>query len=69
MYTKYIEFYSINKIGTSETLRNETVITTENVKSITVHCLPRSIELNGDQFGHSLVGLIDVMVILVVNNN
>ena len=47
MYTKYIEFYSINKIGTSETLRNETVITTENVKSITVHCLPRSIELNG----------------------
>lgn len=37
MYTKYLEFYSINKIGTSETLRNEIVMTTENVKPISVH--------------------------------
>ncbi len=31
------EFFSINKIGTSETLRSEIVINTENIKPISVH--------------------------------
>ena len=37
MHKKCNELYSIKKIGTSETLRNETVITLENVKPISVH--------------------------------
>ena len=59
MFTKYNEFYSINKIGTSETLRNETVITTENVKPISVHVPTHLKPVNDDQFGHYLAGLID----------
>jgi len=37
MFTKYKELYSINQIGTSETLRNETVIITEKLKPISEH--------------------------------
>lgn len=59
MYTKCNELYSKNKIGTSETLRNETVITTENVKPISVHVPTHLKPVNDDQFGHYLSGLID----------
>ena len=47
------------KNGTSETLRNETVVNTENVKPISVH-VPKHLKPVGeDQFGHYLAGLID----------
>ena len=59
MYTKCNELYSKNKIGTSETLRNETVITTENVKPISVHVPTHLKPVNDDQFGHYFAGLID----------
>jgi Cytochrome C and Quinol oxidase polypeptide I/LAGLIDADG endonuclease len=49
-------------VGTSETLRNETVktlINTENIKSISNH-VPRHLKpVTDDQFGHYLAGLID----------
>jgi hypothetical protein len=47
--------------GTSETLRNETVVTTktENVKFISVHVPKHFKPVNDDQFGHYLAGLID----------
>jgi hypothetical protein len=48
-----------NKIGTPETLRNETVITTENVKPISVHVPTHLRPVNDEQFGHYLAGLID----------
>ena len=62
MFTKYSApplLYSRNKIGTSETLRNETVITTENVKPISVHVPTHLRPVNDEQFGHYLAGLID----------
>jgi hypothetical protein len=45
--------------GTSETLRNETVVKTENVKFISVHVPKHNKPVNDDQFGHYLAGLID----------
>ena len=52
--------------GTSETLRNETVVNHalpslggENVKAISVHLPIHLKPLNDDQFGHYLAGLID----------
>lgn len=45
--------------GTSETFRNETVIYTENIKSISTHVPTHLKPLNDDQFGHYLAGLID----------
>ena len=47
------------KYETSETLRNETVVNTENVKLISVHVPKHSKPLCDDQFGHYLAGLID----------
>ena len=50
---------NINNIGTSETLRNETVLNKENIKPISVH-LPKHLKpLNDEQLGHYLAGLID----------
>lgn len=49
----------IIKIGTSETLRNETVINLENIKSVSDHVPKHLKPLNDDQFGHYLAGLID----------
>jgi hypothetical protein len=47
------------KNGTSETLRNETVVHAENVKPISVH-VPKHLKPISDvQFGHYLAGLID----------
>jgi hypothetical protein len=45
--------------GTSETLRNETVLLLENVKPVSVH-IPKHLKpISDDQFGHYLAGLID----------
>lgn len=47
------------KKGTLETLCNENVVYTENIKSISVH-LPKHLKpVSVDQFGHYLAGLID----------
>lgn len=45
--------------GTSETLRNEIVSSTENIKPISVHNTKHLKPLNDEQFGHYLAGLID----------
>jgi LAGLIDADG endonuclease/Cytochrome C and Quinol oxidase polypeptide I len=45
--------------GTSETLRNETVITKENVKPISIHVSKHLKPLNDNELGHYLAGLID----------
>jgi hypothetical protein len=45
--------------GSSETLCNETINSTENVKSISVHVPTHLKPINNDQFGHYLAGLID----------
>ena len=44
---------------TSETLRNETIVITENIKPISVHVSKHLRLINDDQFGHYLAGLID----------
>jgi LAGLIDADG endonuclease len=49
-------------VGTSETLRNETVetsISTENIKLISEHVPNHLKPVSDDQFGHYLAGLID----------
>jgi hypothetical protein len=45
--------------GTSETLRNETVVKIENIKTISIHVPKHLKPVNEDQFGHYLAGLID----------
>ena len=45
--------------GTSETLCNEIVVSTENIKSISVHVPKHLKPVSDDQFGHYLAGLID----------
>jgi hypothetical protein len=47
------------KNGTSETLRNEIVITTEKMKKISDHVPKHLKPLNDEQLGHYLAGLID----------
>jgi hypothetical protein len=49
----------IIKNGTSETLRNEIVVNTENIKPISIHVPKHLKPVNDDQFGHYLAGLID----------
>jgi len=47
------------RCGTSETLRNKTVVNSENVKPVSVH-VPKYLKPTSDnQFGHYLAGLID----------
>jgi hypothetical protein len=46
-------------VETSETLRNEIVSKTENVKAISVHKSKHLKPLSDNQFGHYLAGLID----------
>ena len=46
-------------LETSETLRNEIVSNTENVKAISVHKSKHLKPLSDNQFGHYLAGLID----------
>ena len=47
------------KLGTSETLRNGTVINSEHIKKISVHVSKHIKPLNDEQLGHYLAGLID----------
>lgn len=47
------------RFGTSETLRNEIVLTTENIKPISIHVPKHLKPINDNQFGHYLAGLID----------
>ena len=49
----------VNKNGTSETLRNETVVKTENVKLISDHVPKHLKPVNDESFGHYLAGLIE----------
>ena len=50
---------STTKCGTSETLRNEIVVSNENIKLISIHVPKHLKPLNNEQFGHYLAGLID----------
>lgn len=45
--------------GTSETLRNETVMNKKNINSVSVHVSKHLKPLNDNQFGYYLAGLID----------
>lgn len=47
------------KIGTSETLRNEIVVYSENIKSISNHVPKHLKPLNNEQLGYYMAGLID----------
>lgn len=47
------------KNKTSETLRNETAISTEKVKFISEHAASHLKSVNDDRFGHYLAGFID----------
>lgn len=49
----------IIKKDTSETLCNETIVNTTNIKSISIHVPKHLKPINEDQFGHYLAGLID----------
>ena len=49
----------VNQNGTSETLRNETVVKTENIKLISVHVPKHLKPVNDESFGHYLAGLIE----------
>jgi hypothetical protein len=49
----------INKDGTPEILRDETVINPENIKTISEHVPKHLVPLNDEQFGNYLAGLID----------
>ena len=49
----------INKFVTSETLCNETVVNTENIKPISLHVPKHLKPITDEQFGHYLAGLID----------
>ena len=55
----YNELLITNKIGTSETLRNEIGIKAENVKPVSVHVPTHLKPVNDSEFGHYLAGLID----------
>ena len=54
-----IIYNTIKNVGTSETLRNETILNTENVKSISIHVPSHLKHINDTQLGHYLAGLID----------
>ena len=54
---KHLFFAS--KAGTSETLRNEIVLKTENIHCISLHNSRHLRLLSDNQFGHYLAGLID----------
>ena len=49
----------VNQNGTSETLRNETVVKTENIKLISVHVPKHLKPVNDESFGHYFAGLIE----------
>ena len=53
------ELLITNRIGTSETLRNEIGIRAENVLPVSVHVPTHLKPVNDSEFGHYLAGLID----------
>ena len=59
LYSKINNLFTIYNVGTSETLRNETVLNTENVKDISIHVPSHKKPVNDIQLGHYLAGLID----------
>ena len=59
LFILFNKLYSIYKTGTSETIRNETVISIENIKYISNHVPTHLKPINDEQFGHYLAGLID----------
>lgn len=62
MYKKYGKLYNINKIRTSETLRNEIEKLGDlysKIKLISIHVPTHLKPVNDNQFGHYLAGLID----------
>ena len=54
-----ILYYNNFLIETSETLRNEIVVSSENIKVISDHVPKHSKPINNQQLGHYLAGLID----------
>lgn len=50
---------TICNVGTSETLRNETILSTENIKDVSIHVPSHLKPINDTQLGHYLAGLID----------
>lgn len=46
-------------VGTSETLRDEIILKTEKIKTISIHVPTHIKPVNDDQLGHYLAGLID----------
>lgn len=59
LYSKINNLLTIYNVGTSETLRDETILNTENVKSISIHVPSHLKPINDTQLGHYLAGLID----------
>lgn len=59
LYSKINNLLTIYNVGTSETLRDETILNTENVKSISIHVPSHIKPINDTQLGHYLAGLID----------
>ncbi len=59
IYSIIYTLLTIYNVGTSETLRNETILKTETVKSISIHVPSHLKPINDSQLGHYLAGLID----------
>lgn len=59
LYSIIYTLLTIYNVGTSETLRNETILKTETVKSISIHVPSHLKPINDSQLGHYLAGLID----------
>lgn len=58
---KYISKSAGNIViyGTSETIRNETIVSSDHVKQVSIHVPKHKKPLNDNQLGHYLAGLID----------
>lgn len=59
IFVKLLKLEQFMKNGTSETLRSETIINTEQIKPVSIHVPKHLKPLNDNQFGHYLAGLID----------
>ena len=59
VFIKNKKLYNVYGSGTSETLRNETVKKSENIKPISEHVPTHLKPINDEQFGDYLAGLID----------
>ena len=59
LYNLYKTLLIIHNVGTSETLRNETIVNTETIKNISIHVPIHKKPVNDTELGHYLAGLID----------